>query len=104
MAEQAFDCLCWVPRLIWSFPTSSCLGYPASTYCRQIKNHPQTKSVPVILADNAQRSPSTFSRASRAAADNYVTKPFRAGGIVQPDSLPACEPAPEKRTASSRLV
>ena len=78
-AEQAFD------RLLGStfdLVLSDIVmpGVSGFELCRQIKNHPQTQSVPVILLTTLN-DPLDILKGIESGADNYVTKPFVPGAL-----------------------
>jgi len=49
--------------------------------CRQIKNHPKTSHIPVILL-TARKSPEDLTHSKQVGADDYITKPFRSAMVV----------------------
>jgi len=49
--------------------------------CRQIKNSPQTRHIPVILL-TAKKSPEDMSRGKQVGADHYMTKPFKSSMVI----------------------
>ena len=50
--------------------------------CRQIKNHPKTRHIPVIML-TARKNPEDLSHAKQVGADHYITKPFRSAMVVE---------------------
>lgn len=50
--------------------------------CRQIKIHPKTRHIPVIML-SARKNPEDLSRGKQVGADQYITKPFRSAKVVE---------------------
>lgn len=50
--------------------------------CKQIKNHPRTRHIPVILL-TARKEPEDLSHARQVGADHYITKPFRSAKVME---------------------
>jgi twitching motility two-component system response regulator PilG len=49
--------------------------------CRQIKNTPQTRHIPVILL-TAKKSSEDMARGKEVGADQYITKPFKSSMVI----------------------
>lgn len=50
--------------------------------CRRVKGNPITGSIPVIML-TGKKSPDDVKNGERVGADAYVTKPFKAGVIIE---------------------
>ncbi len=50
--------------------------------CRQIKENPVTKSIPVVML-TAKKSNQDVTRGMEVGADAYITKPFKSAKVIE---------------------
>ena len=57
-------------------------GIDGFEVCRRIKENPATKSIPVVML-TAKKSSADQVKGAEVGADAYLTKPFKAGRIIE---------------------
>ena len=57
-------------------------GLDGFEVCKQIKNHPKTRHIPLIML-TARKEPEDVLHGKQVGADQYITKPFRSAMVVE---------------------